>query len=587
MAPRQDFGFIDMELPVDFGRADMPPVLDQSPDMVSPPDMMRVDMAPVFDMSVPDMEQPDMTAPDMSIPDMTMPDMNVPDMNVPDMNTPDMAPVDMGQPMIGPQIVISPQGQLNFGNNPVGAMVDVTLNVSNVGDAPLTVTSADLRARPSQGFEFAPVVSTPTIVQPGQTRSFVVTFKPQAAAGYRNFIDVKSDDADDATVSLELVGRGFATTTRACLYSSPDVVDFGIVAPGSSATREVTVGNCSTTEVVTVTQLRLGSMNPNAPYTFTSSKPVPFAIPVGGVEKVTVKYAPATNVDTQDSLQIRSDSQVSPVSTVQLVGSGGGCPEMVARGESTNDALAVDALRQGTIVTRLGDTVVLNGAESAAPSGQLLPTWRMVQRPAGSVAGIVNPSALDTSFVPDKAGVYLFELDGKDLVTNNSACAVSTLEVVVLGEDPQVKVEVTWNADHDVDLHVQRNVGMGWPMLGDMTNDLFYDHVNADWGMVNNPLDNAFHFGDDPDGLGPEAAILTKLESGRSYRVIAQFARRDGFQPFRFTVTTKITVFDPATNMSSLTQLTHDFEVPQQGRSWVAARIDGTTGAVTIVDMVF
>lgn len=572
MTPRQDFGFIDMEPPFDLGFPDMPPVPDQSPDMISLPDMMRVDMSPVLDMSVPD---------------MTQPDMNVPDMNMPDMNMPDMAPADMGQPVVGPQILISPQGQLNFGNNPVGAMVDVTLNVSNIGDAALTVTSADLRARPSQGFEFMPVLSTPTVLQPGQSRSFVVTFKPQAAAGYRNFIDVKSDDADDATVSLELVGRGFATTTRACLYSSPDVVDFGIVAPGSAATREVTVGNCSTTEVVTVTQLRLGSMNPNAPYTFTSSKAVPFAIPVGGVEKVTVKYAPATNVDSQEELQIRSDSQVSPISTVQLVGSGGGCPEMVARGESTNDVLAVDELRQGTIVTRLGDTITLSGSESVAPSGQLLPTWRMVQRPAGSMASVINPSALDTSFTPDKAGVYLFELDGKDLVTNNNACAVSTLEVVVLGEDPRAKVEITWNADHDVDLHIQRNVGMGWPMLGDMVNDLFYDHVNADWGMANNALDNAFHFGDDSDGFGPEAAIITKLESGRSYRIIAQFARRDGFQPFRFTVNATISVFDPTTGATSATTLTHEFEVPQQGRSWVAAQIDGTTGAVSIVDTVF
>lgn len=590
MLVSQDLGSLTDMASSDAGR-DMPGAIDLGLDQGNPPE----DMAVADMQNPPDMQTPvDMATPDMAIPDMNMPpDMNVPDMAVADMNmppdmaTPDMGIPDMGTPVIGPQISVSPAQTINFGNNPIGATVNVTLNVSNVGDAPLSLTSLDLRARPSQGFDVQPVVAMPVVIAPGQRRAFVASFSPQAAAGYRNFVDIASDDADDPTVSVELTGRGFATMTRACLYSSPDTVDFGVVTPGSSATQEITVGNCSSTEVVTVTQLRLASMNPNAPFTFVPSKTVPFAIPVGGSEKITVKYSPTTNVDTQDDLQIRSDSQLSPISTVQLVGSGGGCPDVVARGESVQDLLGADELRQGTVVIKLGDSVALSADQSSAPSGQLATTWRTLSRPAGSVADVQAPGAIDTTLTPDKAGVYVLELDGRDLVTNTSACSTSTLEVVVLGAEPRLQAQITWNADHDVDLHIQRSVGQGWPMLGDMTNDLFYDHANADWGMLNNPLDNGFHLGDDADGQGPETALIASLESNRRYRVVAQFTRRSGFQPFRFTVNATLSLVDPSTGAVLARQLTHDFDIQRQGRSWAIWEINGATGAVTAVDSEF
>lgn len=65
----------------------------------------------------------------------------------------------------------------------------------------------------------------------------------------------------------------------------------------------------------------------------------------------------------------------------------------------------------------VGSAVILKGTGSSDPDGDPLTwTWSIVMRPGGSIASIANPSAAQTSFLPDVAGIYTIQLvvrDGK------------------------------------------------------------------------------------------------------------------------------------------------------------------------------
>jgi hypothetical protein len=145
---------------------------------------------------------------------------------------------------------------------------------------------------------------------------------------------------------------------------------------------------------------------------------------------------------------------------------------------------------------------------------------------------------------------------------------------------------MTWDAAHDVDLHILRSDTQGnWPLLFDPLNDLSYDNIDQDWDGMPTLSGDAFHYGDDLDGFGPEHAFVTNLDPARNYRVIVQFTRILNPQPRRFESTLELTVNPPGAMQTQNRQLTHQFTFAQQGQEWVVYDINGVTGAITLVNM--
>ena len=79
--------------------------------------------------------------------------------------------------------------------------------------------------------------------------------------------------------------------------------------------------------------------------------------------------------------------------------------------------------------------------------------------------------------------------------------------------------------------------------------------------------------------------MVGALEMGRKYRVSAQFTRpMFGGMGLMFPVTAEVTVVD-ANGMSQTQSVTKNFRIQDLRAQWVAFEIDGTTGAITTVDM--
>jgi hypothetical protein len=533
--------------------------LDMAPDMVVTPDMdldMPVDMPPV-DMPV---DMPDMQdmAPDM----MPPPDMG-PDM---DMGA-DMAP-DMS--IIGPQIAVTPSGRIDYGNVAVGATVTDTITVTNVGDAPLVITQADLTARPSQAFDVTPVVGTMAVLTlvPGASQTFTASFTPSSRNNFNNSVFFASNDADDPRVQVDLRGAGTNKTNQICLNSSPDALDFGVVAPGSQATRDVTLVNCGNNQPVTVTQLNI---NPNGPFSIVGGAMTPFAIPVNQTRTVQIRFAPMTRDEVDAELRINSDSQLGPLQTVDLMGSGGGCAEAIAMGQVQSAQMWPTQPSAGPLVSMIGDSVDLEGGMSSAPSGQLGHAWSLPAKPAMSMASIQGAMSSQASFTADKSGVYRAKLDVTDLASGQPGCNSAQVELVTLSAEPAIFTTATWTSNHDFDLHIMRRGNNGqWPALGDQSNDLSYEQQEQEWGLANSRLDNGFHLGDST-GAGSEGALVGQLQSGRAWRVVVNFSRPLSIQPA--TVDLVLSVRLPNGSIIART-LSRTFGPQEIRRAWLAFEID-------------
>jgi hypothetical protein len=87
-----------------------------------------------------------------------------------------------------------------------------------------------------------------------------------------------------------------------------------------------------------------------------------------------------------------------------------------------------------------------------------------------------------------------------------------------------VRIEVSWDNEDDIDLHLIRSQGDEFSDPGDIPNDCFYGNRTPDWGEVGDPTDNPVYLGDE-ETFGPETILLGHLEEDRRYLVNVQFAR--------------------------------------------------------------
>jgi hypothetical protein len=81
-----------------------------------------------------------------------------------------------------------------------------------------------------------------------------------------------------------------------------------------------------------------------------------------------------------------------------------------------------------------------------------------------------------------------------------SAEADASVTIVIYG----IRIELTWDAASDMDLHFIRPGGAYW----DLVDDCHWRNPNPDWGLPGVAEDNPVYSGDDTDGYGPESIYL-------------------------------------------------------------------------------
>lgn len=141
---------------------------------------------------------------------------------------------------IVPAISLSP-ARVNFGSVSTGGSVQQNVVATNTGNAPLTVTAANV-----SGSGFATTgLSLPQTVAPSQSASFTVQFAPMSSGNANGSISIVSNAPGSPAVSA-LSGMGISGSV---LSASPTSVAFGNVTVGTSSSQSVTLKDTGSSSI--------------------------------------------------------------------------------------------------------------------------------------------------------------------------------------------------------------------------------------------------------------------------------------------------------------------------------------------------
>ena len=196
----------------------------------------------------------------------------------------------------------------NLGSVTVGSSNSQTMQISNPGNAVLTITQATVT-----GSSFSTSgLTLPLSVNAGSTSTFNVVFRPTFAGLVGGNLSLLSNAAGSPT-SLALSGTGVAATLA--LSFSATNVNFGNVSIGSSSTNGLTITNTSNSNVqisgITISGAGYTLGGASTPVTLTPSQSMTFSI----------IFTPTVAGTVGGSVTVASNANGSP-STITLSGTG-------------------------------------------------------------------------------------------------------------------------------------------------------------------------------------------------------------------------------------------------------------------------
>ncbi|WP_223634822.1 choice-of-anchor D domain-containing protein [Corallococcus sp. EGB] len=212
--------------------------------------------------------------------------------------------------------------RVDFGRVAVGATAEERITVRNQGTEPLSYKGASLLEDPSGVYK---VVSSPALpndlLLPGAAVELRVAFTPAASGRVRDGrveVAVRKPQTTSPGPKVTLTGEGGAS----CVEVTPAHLNFGAVAFGMMATRDVTVRNRCRDEA-TVTGLQLTTQAGG--YFTLAQAPSSQPIAPGGTLKVGVTFNPraGANGQSQGQLAVTSSQRGSTATDgVTLSGEG-------------------------------------------------------------------------------------------------------------------------------------------------------------------------------------------------------------------------------------------------------------------------
>ena len=140
-----------------------------------------------------------------------------------------------------PDIAVDPSS-VDFGEVDVSggeappSEVSEVVTISNEGDADLHIQDIYL-ADENGPYTYSSVSSV--LVQPGSVAQFTVMFSPETAEETTGTVLIESDDPDEGTVEVQLLGTGIAPV----IDVSPSEYDFGELYIGCDSAQPVTITN--------------------------------------------------------------------------------------------------------------------------------------------------------------------------------------------------------------------------------------------------------------------------------------------------------------------------------------------------------
>src|SRR5215469_8655422 len=206
-----------------------------------------------------------------------------------------------------PAINLTPSSAA-FGNVAIGATNSQTIQISNMGNATLTITQAIVTGA---GFSTGGL-SLPLSINPGQSSTFNVQFDPSGTGSVSGSISIASNASGSPSV-ITLSGTGIAATET--LSFSTTSVSFGNVDTGSSSTQSETITNTGNSNVrisqIALSGVRYSLGGASTPVTLSPSQTLSFSI----------IFTPTAAGSVNGSVTVTSNAAGSPA-TVALSGTG-------------------------------------------------------------------------------------------------------------------------------------------------------------------------------------------------------------------------------------------------------------------------
>lgn len=137
--------------------------------------------------------------------------------------------------------ISSTSGRLDYGSIEVNQTKDMTVDVMNIGGAPLTVSKIEVMGTDDKNFTIAAGnTGLPLTLQPAEKRTVTVKFAPTAEKDYLASLVVTSNsgNVDNSAMTIDLRGKGMVTApVKSVLSASSENLSFGQV----SGTKELAV----------------------------------------------------------------------------------------------------------------------------------------------------------------------------------------------------------------------------------------------------------------------------------------------------------------------------------------------------------
>ncbi len=289
-------------------------------------------------------------------------------------------------------LTVDPQA-LDFGGLGLGQTGTLQVMLTNMGTAPLNVTDAVLSGDDAAAFALASTATGP--LPPQAQRTVDVTFTPSRTGSHSASLDVTSNAGE---VSVVLSGEG----TEGMLAATPELLAFGMVVQGQTATLPVTLTNTGTAPL----EVTAAVLSGDDAASFSLGNTVSGTLQPQEVREVLVTFAPTRSGGHSASIALQSTAGSATVDLVgeAIVGILEVAPLALDFGElllGETTELEVTLSNTGTAPLEVTDAVL---------SGSDVAVFTLV----GSLTGVLAPDASRSArvaFSPSQVGDFVASLE--------------------------------------------------------------------------------------------------------------------------------------------------------------------------------
>lgn len=210
----------------------------------------------------------------------------------------------------GNPIISIDQTEHNFGNVEVGSSSSWTINISNLGTAPLEITAINFTDN-----SYMVDLTLPYTISIGETESFDIMFTPDEWGLFESDIYIESNDPVNPQEILYVLGYGLNPEQE--IESYPNSLDFGSVRIGATTGQFISIHNQGMQSLIID---NIASQNTS--FVIDTTVELPITIIPRDTVDIRIWFQPEDESYVTDQLTINSNDSNEPTLNIDLSGSG-------------------------------------------------------------------------------------------------------------------------------------------------------------------------------------------------------------------------------------------------------------------------